>query len=64
MERITPQYYTFQETLVALGICDATLRNYIKQGKIPYKQYGRGGKILIPKSAVDYNDNNQKGEHL
>lgn len=59
MRQVIPQYYTFQETLVALGICDATLRNYIKQGKIPYKQYGRGGKILIPKSAVDYMEGGQ-----
>lgn len=48
-----PQYYTIQEAIVILGLSDRTIRNYIRDGKIKARQYGAGGRILIPKSEVD-----------
>lgn len=52
-DRPVPQYYTIQEAIVILGVSDRTMRNYIKAGKIKARQYGSGGRILIPKSEVD-----------
>lgn len=50
---VQPQYYTVQEAIVVLGISDQTLRRYLKDGKIPYRQYGSANRILIPREAID-----------
>lgn len=51
--QVQPKYYTVQEALVVLGVSDPTLRRYLKDGKIPYKQYGNTNRILIPREAID-----------
>lgn len=53
MEKIQSMYYTFQQAIVVLGISDSTMRRYLKDKKIPYKQYGDNRKILIPRNAIN-----------
>jgi excisionase family DNA binding protein len=45
-------FLTTEEAADALNLSIHTLRQYLRRGLIPYKQYYKGGKIHIPADFI------------
>jgi len=46
-----PLLLTQRQVATLLGVCERTIRNLVREGKLPVKPIGR--RVLIPYSAVE-----------